>query len=50
MKVYVVVNGKDTKVYTDKAKAEVEKERVNKGYWMAGHNEGWAYIVETETE
>lgn len=47
-KVYVVVNGKNTKVYTNKEKAEAEAKKVNYYKEMAGSNEGYAYVVETE--
>ena len=47
-KVYVVVNGTETKVYNNKEKAEAEVKRVNYYKYMAGNNEGYAYVVETE--
>ena len=50
MTVYVVVNGKDTKVYTTKEAAEAEAKKVNTYKAMAGSNEGYAYVVEAEVE
>lgn len=50
MTVYVVINGKNTKVYTNKTDAEAEAKRVNYYKEMSGSNEGYAYIVETEVK
>ena len=47
-KVYVVVNGKNTKVFANKEEAEAEAKRVNYYKYMGGSNEGYAFVVETE--
>lgn len=47
MKIYVVINGANTKVYTDRTKAEAERDDVNYCAECAG-GYGKAYIVETE--
>lgn len=50
MTVYVVVDGKDTKVYRNKEEAEAEAKKVNYNIYMSGSNEGYAYVVETEVK
>ena len=46
--VYVVVNGIDTKVFTNAEDAKAEVAEINYHREMSGAHEGFAYIVKTE--